>query len=105
MFKNMDLSKMSEMISSVKEKVEAYESEVANKIYEAKAGGGMISVKINGNSEIQDIDIDDELLSDKQSLQILLISAINDAITLANEEKKKGAAQAFGLGGLGGFGL
>ena len=50
MFENMDLSKMSEMISSVKEKVEAYESEVANKIYEAKAGGGMISVKINGNS-------------------------------------------------------
>ena len=32
MFENMDLSKMSEMISSVKEKVEAYESEVANKI-------------------------------------------------------------------------
>ena len=32
MFDNMDLSKMSEIISSVKETVEAYESEVANKI-------------------------------------------------------------------------
>ena len=101
MFDNLDLSKMGEMISSVKEKVEAYESEVANKVYETKAGGGMISVKINGNCEIQDITIDDELLSDKSSLQILLISAVNDAISLANEEKKKGVAGAFGLGGLG----
>ena len=101
MFDNLDLSKMGEMISQMKEKVEAYEEEVANKSYEAKAGGGMVSVKINGNCEILDISIDDELLEDKQSLQILLISAVNDAINLANEEKKKGAAQAFGLGGLG----
>ncbi len=101
MFENLDLNKMGEMISQMKEKVEAYEEEVASKSYEAKAGGGMVSVKINGNCEILDISIDDELLSDKQSLQILLISAVNDAINLANEEKKKGAAQAFGLGGLG----
>lgn len=105
MFDNLDLNKMQEMIGSLKDKVEAYESEVASKTYEAKAGGGMVSVKINGNCEIQDINFDDELLSDKQSLQILLISAVNDAINLANEEKKKGAAQAFGLGSFGGFGL
>lgn len=105
MFDNMDLSKMQDMIGKVKDKVEAYEEEIANKVFETKAGGGMISVKINGNAVIQDINIDDELLSDKQSLQILLISAVNDAIELANEEKKKGAAQAFGLGAFGGFGL
>lgn len=101
MFDNLDLNKMGEMISQMKEKVEAYEEESANKSYEAKAGGGMVSVKINGNCEVLDISIDDELLEDKQSLQILLISAVNDAINLANEEKKKGAAQAFGLGGFG----
>lgn len=101
MFDNLDLNKMGEMISQMKEKVEAYEEETANKSYEAKAGGGMVSVKINGNCEVLDISIDDELLEDKQSLQILLISAVNDAINLANEEKKKGAMQAFGLGGLG----
>ena len=35
-------------------------------------------------------------------LQILLISAINDAIKLANDEKQNAAASLFG--GFGGFG-
>ena len=99
MFDNLDLNKMQEMIGSLKDKVEAYESEVASKTYEAKAGGGMVSVKINGNCEIQDINFDDELLSDKQSLQILLISAVNDAINLANEEKKPIRVMDYSEGG------
>ena len=101
MFDNLDLSKMGEVLNSVKQKVEAFESEAASKTYTTKAGGGLVSVTIDGNAQIQDISIDDELLSDKQSLQILLISAGNEAYALANEEKKKQAAQAFGLGGLG----
>ena len=52
--------------------------------------------------KLVDICIDDSLLEDKDSLQILLISAINDAIKLANDEKQNAAASLFG--GFGGFG-
>lgn len=96
----MDFSKLGAMLQDVKEKAEQFESESAKKEFIAKSGGGMVSVKINGNAQILDINIDDELLSDKQSLQILLISAINDAINLAFDDKKKAAGAAFNLGGL-----
>jgi len=64
----------------------------ADKVYTASSGAGMIEVKVNGEFEVIDINIDDSLLEDKSSLQILLISAINDAIKMAVEDKKAQAA-------------
>ena len=102
MFKDFDLSKMTQILSQAQQKANEFEESLATKESESKSGGGLISVKINGKSEILDICIDDSLLEDKDSLQILLISAINDAIKLANDEKQNAAASLFG--GFGGFG-
>ena len=102
MFKDFDLSKMTQMLSQAQQKANEFDESLATKEFESKSGGGLISVKINGKSEILDICIDDSLLEDKDSLQILLISAINDAIKLANDEKQNAAASLFG--GFGGFG-
>jgi DNA-binding YbaB/EbfC family protein len=65
--------------------------ENASKVFTSKAGGGMIELSINGNSEVIDLQIDDSLLEDKDSLQILLISAMNDVIKQADESKKMNA--------------
>jgi DNA-binding protein YbaB len=46
--------------------------------------------------EVIDLKIDDSLLEDKESLQILLMSAINDAIKMALEDKKREALNMFG---------
>lgn len=102
MFKDFDLSKMTQMLSQAQQKANEFEENLAKKEFESKSGGGLISVKINGKSEILDICIDDSLLEDKDSLQILLISAINDAIKLVNDEKQNAAASLFG--GFAGFG-
>jgi DNA-binding YbaB/EbfC family protein len=68
----------------------------------AKGGGGMIEVTANGTGEVIDITIDDSLLSDKASLQILLISTINDAMRMVEDNKK---SQAMGMfGGMNPFG-
>ena len=49
-----------------------------------------------------DITIDDSLLEDKESLQILLIGTINDALKMVEDNKK---SQAMGMfGGLNPFG-
>ena len=49
----------------------------------------MVEISINGNSEVVDLKIDDSLLEDKDSLQILLISCMNDIIKQSEENKKK----------------
>jgi DNA-binding YbaB/EbfC family protein len=98
MFGNMDMGNLGEMLSEVQKKAQAMQEESAAQVYEAKSGGGMVHVKANGKGEIIDIDIDDSLLDDKEALQILLISAVNE-VYKAMEEGKKAAAMNM----LGGF--
>jgi len=93
MFGNLDLNAlMQQLQEGIKE--------TANKTYTATSGGGMVEVSVNGNFEVVDMNIDDSLLEDKSSLQILLMAAINDAIKMAVEDKKAQALNMFS----GGFG-
>lgn len=90
MFDGIDLSKLNlnEMMSQVQDMANQAKEENASKVFTSKAGGGMVEISINGNSEIIDLKIDDSLLEDKDSLQILLISCINDVIKQSDENKK-----------------
>ncbi|AXH08912.1 nucleoid-associated protein, YbaB/EbfC family [Malaciobacter halophilus] len=104
MFDGIDLSKLNlnEMMSQVQDMANQAKEENASKVFTSKAGGGMVEISINGNSEIIDLKIDDSLLEDKDSLQILLISCINDVIKQSDENKKMMAMNM--MGGMGSFG-
>ncbi len=97
--KNLDLNKM---MGQFQEMAENQKEENSSKLFTSKAGGGMVEISINGNSEVVDLQIDDSLLEDKDSLQILLISAMNDVIKQSDENKKMMAMNM--MGGLGSFG-
>jgi DNA-binding YbaB/EbfC family protein len=58
---------------------------------EATAGGGMVTVVVNGNKQIQSLKIDPEVVSkeDVEMLQDLILAAINDAQRKAEEELNK----------------
>ena len=102
MFEGLDLGKMNEMMQQMQEKAKELEEKAKSVELTAKAGGGMVGVRANGAGEIIDLNIDDSLLEDKESLQILLISAINDVNKMVEDNKK---SQAMGmLGGLNPFG-
>lgn len=102
MFDNFDISKMTQMLEAAQEQAKKLEADASSKEYNVKAGGGMVCVRANGKGEVVDISIDDSLLDDKESLQILLISAVNDVLKMAEDDKKSMAMSM--LGGLGGFG-
>lgn len=97
----MDFSKMGEMLQKAQEEAQKLQEESAHKEFTSKSGGGLVKVTGNGSGEIIDIEIDDSLLEDKDALQILLISAINDVNKMIEEDKKIAASKM--LGGLGGF--
>lgn len=105
MFDGLDFSKMENMFEELQNKAKELENENENKEFSVKSGAGMVEIKINGKGEVMDLNIDDSLLGDKESLQILLISAMNDAIKLVENQKKNIAAKMLGnLGNFGGFG-
>ena len=101
MFEGLDMSKMGQMLEQLQSKAKEMEEQSKSVTLTAKAGGGMIEVTANGTGEIVDITIDDSILDDKESLQILLISVINDVNKMVEDNKK---SQAMGMmGGLNPF--
>ena len=98
MFDKLDLGNLNlnDLMGQVQQLAEKAKTEGENKIFTSKAGGGMVELSTNGNSEVIDLKIDDSLLEDKDSLQILLISAMNDVIKQSDENKKMMAMNMLG---------
>lgn len=79
-----------------------------NESVEATVGGGMVSVTMSGDLELQAIKISPEAVDpdDVDMLQDLVLAAVNEAIRSAQELAASKMNQvAGGLGGLGGLGL
>ncbi|BAF69370.1 YbaB/EbfC family nucleoid-associated protein [Nitratiruptor sp. SB155-2] len=91
MFDKMNLGDLGKVFEEIQERAKKLQEEQESKSFIAKSGGGLIKVTANGKGEIIDIEIDDSLLEDKDSLQILLISAINDVLKMVEEDKQRSA--------------
>ena len=91
---------MSKMLEGMQENANKLKADLESKTFSVKSGGGMVELSVNGNGEVVDLTIDDELLSDKESLQILIIGAINDANKMVQQNQQSSAMSM--LGGLGG---
>ncbi len=76
------------ILGSVQEQLKEMDEKAKQKVIESKSGGGLINVQFNGAGELIDIDINEELLKDKQALQILLISAINEGYKQIEESRQ-----------------
>jgi nucleoid-associated protein EbfC len=96
MLEGLDLTKLSQAFGDIQAKAKEMQDASAGKTFSAKSGGGMVSATVNGNSEVVDITIDDALLEDKESLQILVIAAINDCLRSVEENKKGEAMNMLG---------
>ncbi len=97
-----NLGDMGKMLEGMQENAKKLQAELESKIFKVKSGGGMVEVEMNGKGEVIDINIDNSLLNDKESLQILLIGAINDANKMVEQNRQN---SAFGmLGGINPFG-
>ena len=102
MFEGFDLGNMGKMMEQMQEKAKEIQEQAKNVQLTAKAGGGLVELTANGAGEVIDLSIDDSLLEDKESLQILLISAMNDINKMVEDNKK---SQAMGMmGGMNPFG-
>ena len=79
-----------------------------NFLFEASVGGGAVKVVVNGNKEFKSIEISPAAVEpdDVEMLQDLILSAVNEAVRLANETMEKEMSKVTGgLGNLGGFGF
>ena len=97
-----NIGDMSKMLEGMQENASKLQAELESKTFSVKSGGGLVEVSINGKGEVIDLIIDDSLLSDKASLQILLMGAINDANKMVQQNQQNSAMGM--LGGINPFG-
>ena len=80
----MDIQAMMQQAQAMQERLK---KQMAETRCEATAGGGMVTVVVNGNKQLQSLKIDPEVVSkdDVEMLQDLIVAAINDAHRKADE--------------------
>ena len=78
---------INQMMKQAQQMQERLQKQMAEMRIEATAGGGMVTVVVNGAKQVQQITIDPEVVSkdDVEMLQDLIIAAINDAHRKADE--------------------
>ena len=91
---------MQNMMKQAQQMQQKLQEQVAAIRVEASAGGGMVSVKMDGHKNVLGVRIDPEVAGDVEMLQDMVMAAFNEAAKKVDDE-----AQSKMGGMLGGLGL
>jgi DNA-binding YbaB/EbfC family protein len=91
---------MQNMMQQAQKMQQKMQEEVALIRVEASAGGGMVTVSMDGHKNVTGVKIDAEVAGDVEMLQDLVMAACNEATKKVDEETQKKMS-----GMLGGMGL
>jgi DNA-binding YbaB/EbfC family protein len=76
-----------QQVKALQEKMAKVQADLALRTVEATAGGGMVTVLVNGKQEVLSIRIDRQVVDpeDIEMLQDLIVAAVNDGLRKAQE--------------------
>ncbi len=82
-----DLGKLLKQAQQVQERLAEMQAKLGEKTVEATAGGGMVTVVMNGRHELVSIKIEPEVVnpSDVEMLEDLIMAAVNEARSKVDE--------------------
>ncbi|MBQ7599126.1 MAG: YbaB/EbfC family nucleoid-associated protein [Clostridia bacterium] len=99
---------MLKQAQKMQEDMNALREDLDSREYEVKAGGGVVTVKINGQLQVLSIDIEPDIVDpdDIETLSDILVAAVNEAITKVNNtnnEEMNKITGSLNFGGLPGM--
>lgn len=94
---------LQEIMSQAKQQAEMLQKKMEQTVVEASAGGGTVTVKMDGRKQVLAIKIDPEAVKagDVEMLQDLVMAAVNEAARRVDESVKSSLGGM--LGGLSGL--
>lgn len=94
----MEVKALQQLLSQFRQMQENLQKQVDSVNVEASAGGGMVVVKMNGQKQVTEVRIEQEIFAakDAELLQDLIRAAVNEAGRRVDEEL---ASQMKGLAG------
>jgi len=86
-----DMGNLLKQAMELRQNMEQLKETLGATMVEASAGGGMVTVTINGKMEVQSIKIDPELINpdDPEMLETLVAAAMNEATRKAQDMVKE----------------
>ena len=103
MFNKGNMSKMLKQAQQMQKDIENVQNELDELKINSESGGALVQVTINGKMELLDLNLQDEILTEeKEIIEDLIISAVNNAISKAQDESQNRMNSVAGgmLGGL-----
>ncbi len=78
---------MMKQVQKMQDQMTELQADLDEREYEINAGGGVVTVKINGKKEILSIDLKPEIVDpdDIETLSDVLVAAVNEAIRKVEE--------------------
>jgi DNA-binding YbaB/EbfC family protein len=86
-----NFGKMMKQAQEMQAKMAKIQEELERTVFETSSGGGMVTVKMNGQQEVLGIEIDPEVFDDgdKEMLEDLIVAALNEARQKAADMAKE----------------
>ena len=102
----MNINSIMKQAKQMQSKMMQVQKELADEKVEATVGGGMVSAVFTGQGDIVSIKIDPEVINpdDKEMLEDLVVSAVNEGLKKSRElmsERMGGITGALGAMGMG----
>ena len=87
----MEVKALQQMLAQFRQVQEKLEKQLDGLSVEASAGGGMVSVKMNGQKQLTELRIEPDVFKtkDQEMLQELILAAVNEANRRVDEELSK----------------
>jgi DNA-binding YbaB/EbfC family protein len=87
----MEVKALQQMLAQFRQVQENLEKRIDDISVEASAGGGMVSVKMNGQKQLTEVHVEPEIFKskDQEMLQELILAAVNEATRRVDEELSK----------------
>ena len=103
-FGGPNMQQLMRQAQKMQEQMQKAQDELDEKVYEASAGGGMVTCKVSGKRELLELVIKPEAVDpdDVDMLQDLILAAVNEALRAGekNREDTLGKMAPAGMGGL-----
>lgn len=84
-----NFEQMKTLVTEARRKFEELHQRLAQTVVEASSGGGMVTVKMNGNKEVLEVKLDPEVVrNDADMLPDLIRAAMNEAGRRVDQQVK-----------------
>ena len=101
----MNMQQIMRQAQKMQKKMEEAQAEAAAQVVEASAGGGMVSVKVNGKQELLEVVIEKDVVNpdDVEMLQDLIVAVVNEGMKKAQllmQDKLQGITGGLNIPGM-----